>query len=80
MGGGRQCLVSNSNGSDADPIDTWACISKDGRDLISEWKRDKEDRKLKHSVVQNTAELQNIDPSETDYVFGKYNFSSYFLE
>ncbi|XP_026477992.1 LOW QUALITY PROTEIN: alkaline phosphatase, tissue-nonspecific isozyme-like [Ctenocephalides felis] len=70
MGGGRQCLVSNSNGSDADPIDTWACISKDGRDLISEWKRDKEDRKLKHSVVQNTAELQKIDPSETDYVFG----------
>uniref|UniRef100_A0A6M2E1K4 Alkaline phosphatase n=1 Tax=Xenopsylla cheopis TaxID=163159 RepID=A0A6M2E1K4_XENCH len=70
MGGGRQCMVSNSNGSDADPIDTWACFSKDGRNLISEWKTDKEERKLQYAVVQNTGELQNVDTSNTDYVLG----------
>lgn len=73
MGGGRQCMVSNSNGSDADPIDTWACFSKDGRNLISEWKTDKEERKLQYAVVQNTGELQNVDTSNTDYVLGMSN-------
>lgn len=70
MGGGRQCLVSKVNGSNHDPIDKWACYSDDGRDLIKEWSEDKEKRHLKHAVVQNNAELDNLDTENTDYVLG----------
>lgn len=70
MGGGRQCLVSNVTDSKEDPIDRWACYSKDGRDLIRDWKLDKEKRKLRHAVVSNNGELQNLDHMHSDYVLG----------
>nr|CAI5860844.1 unnamed protein product [Callosobruchus analis] len=46
MGGGRQCLQSDVEGSPADPIDTWSCYSKDGRDLIRDWTAEKSRRKV----------------------------------
>lgn len=70
MGGGRQCLVSNVTDSKEDPIDKWACYSKDGRDLIRDWTLDKEKRKLSHAVVSNNEELQNLDHKNADYVLG----------
>lgn len=73
MGGGRQCLQSNSQGTEADPIDTWACYSKDGRDLFRKWAEDKKNRKLTHAIVTNNAELSNLDANKTDFVLGNFS-------
>ncbi|XP_023300319.2 alkaline phosphatase [Lucilia cuprina] len=70
MGGGRQMLVSNVSDTPLDPIDTWACKSKDGRDLIQEWSNIKSQRDQPHVVAQNTGELEAINPSEVDYILG----------
>ncbi|XP_076249978.1 alkaline phosphatase, tissue-nonspecific isozyme-like isoform X1 [Rhynchophorus ferrugineus] len=64
MGGGRQCLVANVENSTDDPIDTWSCISKEpGRNLISDWKTDKEIRRATYQVLQNNEELEKMDES-----------------
>lgn len=70
MGGGRQCMVSGVVGTVQDPIDTWSCISNDGRDLINDWKQDKINRGKTNAVVQNNGELASLDTSNTDYVLG----------
>lgn len=70
MGGGRQCLVSNVNGSDADPIDTWACSRKDGRNLIEFWQQLRADRKETYSVVSSTGGLAAVDAKD-EFVMGK---------
>lgn len=69
MGGGRQCLVSHANGTEADPIDTWSCARKDGRDLIQHWKQLRTTRKESFSVVSSTEELNSVDPSQ-QFVMG----------
>ncbi|CAH1116023.1 unnamed protein product [Phaedon cochleariae] len=61
MGGGRQCLQSEVTESQADPIDTWSCYSRDGRDLIGDWERDKTANGFTHQVISNNEELQNLD-------------------
>ncbi|KAG5859806.1 hypothetical protein JTB14_034139 [Gonioctena quinquepunctata] len=61
MGGGRQCLQSSVVGTDADPIDTWSCYSKDGRDLIEDWKKDKAANGFSYQVLGTNEELQNVD-------------------
>lgn len=71
MGGGRQCLQSNISGSEADPKDTYACYSTDGRDLIKKWISDKTSRSIKMAVASNTEELFNVD-SNTDYLLGNF--------
>lgn len=73
MGGGRQCLVSNVTSTEADPVDTWSCYSSDGRDLISDWQRDKRKNDLRHAVVQNSRELSDLNTAETDYVLGEFD-------
>ncbi|KAM8721071.1 hypothetical protein ACLKA7_007017 [Drosophila subpalustris] len=70
MGGGRQMLVSNVSGTDADPLDTWAGHSADGRNLIRDWAQYKANQGVSHAVVQNNAELRNLDGQNTDYVLG----------
>ncbi|XP_063985258.1 alkaline phosphatase-like isoform X2 [Diachasmimorpha longicaudata] len=70
MGGGRQMLKSNVTGTKSDPIDTWACYSSDGRDLLSDWQNDKAERNLRYKLVQNTNELRNVDAAEVDYLMG----------
>lgn len=70
MGGGRQCLVSDVVATESDPLDTWSCVSKDGRNLIKDWKQDKINRSAKHAVVENTEELNSLNVSKPDYVFG----------
>lgn len=71
MGGGRQCLVSNVTGTIEDPIDTWSCISMDGRNLIEDWKKDKIERGLRSIVLQNNNDLNRLDTDNIDFVLGK---------
>ncbi|CAH0564133.1 unnamed protein product [Brassicogethes aeneus] len=70
MGGGRQCLQSNVTSTDADPIDTWSCLSTDGRDLIREWEKDKIIRKLSHAFIENNEQLSKLDAEKTDFLLG----------
>ncbi|XP_013192280.1 alkaline phosphatase [Amyelois transitella] len=65
MGGGKQSLVSNIV---ANP-DPWTCTTKDGRDMIETFRKDKESRGLNYSVVSNTGELKNFN-KESDYLLG----------
>ncbi|XP_068632142.1 alkaline phosphatase-like [Battus philenor] len=69
LGGGRQVLVTNSTGTPEDPISGWSCYRQDGRNLIDEYKKDKDTRGLKYEVVSNTGELRNVNDS-VDYLFG----------
>lgn len=70
MGGGRQMLQSHAKAMEFDPIDTWACYSRDGRDLIREWTADKTSKKSTYSVLQNNEQLRNLDADSVDYVLG----------
>ena len=70
MGGGRQMLRTSLNATEADPIDTWACRRRDGRDLISAWAVDKAARGASYAVVQNNADLAVVDYAATDYLLG----------
>ncbi|XP_057320789.1 alkaline phosphatase-like [Microplitis mediator] len=70
MGGGRQMLKSNVTGTKIDPIDTWACYSSDGRNLIEDWARDKALKNARHQVVQNNKQLRAVDPDDVDFLMG----------
>lgn len=71
LGGGRQCLQSGATGTVTDPLDTWSCISKDGRDLISDWGNDKKSRGLHYGIANNTAELLAASTVDNvDYLLG----------
>ncbi|XP_055677995.1 alkaline phosphatase isoform X1 [Lutzomyia longipalpis] len=71
MGGGRQCLVSGVEDSENDPLDTWSCISEDGRDLIEKWSTDKMEKEQTFAVVQNNSDLENLDVS-SEFVLGVF--------
>lgn len=71
MGGGRQVLQSNVSGSEADPIDTWACYSQDGRDLIADWVEEKIARNVSYALVGNSGELENLN-LRADFVLGVF--------
>lgn len=75
FGGGRQCLISDVKNQKDDPTDTWACYSKDGRNLIHEWERDKQYRGASHSFVENRLELLNLDVENNDFVLGKNHYN-----
>lgn len=70
MGGGRQCLVSDVLDSEADPVDTWACNRRDGRNLINHWAGLRRERLETYSVVSNTGQLAAVDPQD-EFVMGK---------
>ncbi|XP_023949953.2 alkaline phosphatase isoform X2 [Bicyclus anynana] len=70
MGGGRQGLMSNCTGTPSDPISSWACSRSDGRNLIKEYKADKQRRGLKYSIVSNNRELKKFNVNKTDYLLG----------
>ncbi|KAK4874693.1 hypothetical protein RN001_014053 [Aquatica leii] len=69
MGGGRQCLVSDVTGTSDDPIDTWSCFSRDGRNLIEDWKISKSKSGVSHAVVANNNDLNTLKLN-TEYVLG----------
>lgn len=70
MGGGRQMLRSFVNGTMNDPIDKWACYSKDGRDLIEKWKKDKKSRNVAFKFVENNEQLLDVNYKETEFLLG----------
>lgn len=70
MGGGRQVMKSNVKPGKNDPIDTWACYSKDNRDLIKDWIKDKRSRKVSFDVVENNEQLSKVDTKNVDYLLG----------
>ncbi|CAH0726766.1 unnamed protein product, partial [Brenthis ino] len=70
MGGGRQSLVPNTTGTSNDPLSSWGCSRLDGKDLIRDYRENKQSRNLKYSVVSNNRELQDFDVNETDYLLG----------
>lgn len=62
-------LRSNVSSTEFDPVDTWACYSSDGRDLISDWSRDKASRKAKHRYVESKRQLSQVG-DDTEYLLG----------
>ena len=70
MGGGRQVLKSNATATEFDPIDSWSCYSKDGRDLLSDWAHEKSSRQLYHAIVQNNEQLRSLDLNKVEYLLG----------
>lgn len=69
MGGGRQCLQADVNDSSDDPIDSWSCYSKDGRDLIRDWLDDKRKNKVSAQFISNNEELYNLN-LDKDFTLG----------
>lgn len=65
-------MRSNAPAGPSDPIDTWACYSQDGRDLIEEWRKDKASRNASFSVVQNNEQLSNVDTDKVGYLLGVF--------
>ncbi|XP_054267620.1 alkaline phosphatase-like isoform X1 [Macrosteles quadrilineatus] len=72
MGGGRQCLMTNSSVTPQDPRDTWACSRGDNRDLVQTWVKHKQQLGLSHSYLTNTDDLTRLDPNNVDYVLGLF--------
>lgn len=80
MGGGRQCMTSNTSTLRNDPIDKWACTRGDSSDLIQIWAHDKQYSGYTYRYVSNTEELDSIDIEKTDFVLGRYvNVSSMYI-
>ncbi|GBP74390.1 Alkaline phosphatase [Eumeta japonica] len=75
-----QVFRSNVTGTPNDPLDTWSCASKDGRDLIADYVEDKQKRGLRYSTVFNTRELKNFNISDTDYLLGIFANGHLMLE
>lgn len=70
MGGGRQCLITNSSHSPRDPEDVWSCRRKDGKDLVQEWALDKTRRGYSYRYVTHTEELSMVNVDSTDFLMG----------
>lgn len=68
LGGGRKSFLNNTT------PDTPTSNGRrtDGLDLIQEWKKDKQTRGLKHAYVDTRQQLQDVDVSKTDYLFGLF--------
>ncbi|KAJ8686614.1 hypothetical protein QAD02_022408 [Eretmocerus hayati] len=70
MGGGRQMLQGFVNETEIDPIDLWAGRRNDSRNLINDWKMDKQNKKVVFSVVQNNDELHSVNYEDTEFLLG----------
>ena len=72
LGGGRLAFKANSD-KVKDSRDKWTCQRKDGRDLIQDWKTEKDELSPGRNVVVFDRDgLKNVDPSNTDYLFGVF--------
>lgn len=66
MGGGRQEM-----GAPLLPAKP-RCPRSDGRNLVEEWKQDKEDRDATYAYVTNTRQLRDVDFKSTNYLMGLF--------
>lgn len=46
------------------------CVRSDGRNLVDQWRKDKEARGATYAYASNTGQLRDIDPKETDFIMG----------
>ncbi|KAK4307956.1 hypothetical protein Pmani_020316 [Petrolisthes manimaculis] len=70
LGGGRAVMGAPSNVDD-----DYDCYRTDGRNLVEEWKQEKERRGEKAAYVTNTGELLNVDLNSTDFLMGLFSDS-----
>ncbi|CAH1406608.1 unnamed protein product [Nezara viridula] len=72
MGGGRQLLMTDPPSTPDDPIaeGIGTCKRVDGLNLIAEWTRRMEDKRVRFALPKNRKELLDLDTSKTDYVLG----------
>ncbi|XP_069993382.1 alkaline phosphatase-like isoform X1 [Penaeus vannamei] len=75
MGGGYQNFVANATDRPNDPLDDqWAsCRRKDGRDLVKSWLEGKQQSGVKHHFVRSKTELNDVDTSDTEYLFALFS-------
>ncbi|XP_068248900.1 alkaline phosphatase-like [Palaemon carinicauda] len=67
MGGGRQEM-----GSPLTKDVMQDCVRSDGRDLVSQWKSDREAEGKSYSYATSTGELRAIDLENTDFILGLF--------
>ncbi|XP_046973622.1 alkaline phosphatase-like [Vanessa cardui] len=72
LGGGRQAFLTDVTETPDDPIDSWGCVREDGRNLIEDYKLDKQRRGLRAAVVNNNLELNSLNLNNTDYLLGLF--------
>lgn len=71
MGGGRRHWVSMAN---ADPEDSQKEGRRlDGRNLITEWLRNKKENQIEAEYVWNKEQMEKIDIEKVDHILGRYN-------
>ncbi|OWF56050.1 alkaline phosphatase-like [Mizuhopecten yessoensis] len=74
MGGGRWYFKPN-NTVDPENRNMSEHGRQDGRDLVKEWMKDKEQRNLSHRYVWNATEFDTVDPTQTEYLLGLFDAS-----
>ncbi|KAK3868630.1 hypothetical protein Pcinc_025993 [Petrolisthes cinctipes] len=67
MGGGRQEMGAREDNSAEEK-----CVRNDGRNLVEEWKMDKEARGATNAYASTTGQLREIDPTDTDFIMGLF--------
>jgi len=71
LGGGRSKFLPREEVDPEEPERTGD--RRDGRNLIREWEADKEEKGRSYAAVTNGPDFRNIDPSNTDYLFGLFS-------
>ncbi|KAK8728668.1 hypothetical protein OTU49_009083 [Cherax quadricarinatus] len=66
MGGGRQEMGAPHGGEEI------VCDRTDGRNLVKEWKNDKQELGASHFYVTSTRQLRDLDVNNTDYLLGLF--------
>ncbi|XP_060579729.1 alkaline phosphatase-like [Ruditapes philippinarum] len=72
LGGGRQFFIPNTM-IDPESNKTDQNQRQDGRNLITEWMKEKAQRNVSHSYVWNRDQFSTIDASNTDYLLGLFD-------
>lgn len=67
MGGGRQEM-----GAGIEPNAKPRCVRTDGRNLVTEWKEQKEAKGATATYVTTTGDLLNVDTENTDFIMGLF--------
>jgi alkaline phosphatase len=71
FGGGRRKFLRNSD------MDYFATNKKgdrvDGRNLIEEWNKKLEEKKLKHKFLWNKADFDALRPNQYDHILGSFH-------
>ena len=48
----------------------WTCVREDGRDLVEEWKTEKEKDGVTYAFVDNKEDFQKVYPNSVDHLLG----------